>query len=512
MKPVALISRYVVVALGLLALKYDSIAQDPWQWVATDPQGGSWFDKDNWSNAAVPGSSRSPKINNGGLAILSGSSSQIVDLYVGDTTKGNRFEISEAGFNTRSIYIGNGANSEGSVHLKAGTVWTASSNGQILVGYWGSGTLIIDAGATLNSSHTTMRIANSQGSTGAVTLNGTWLIGGGELELGFGGVGTMTIGAGGFLDLGSGGLLSMAAYSPTDSFGTLNIGGAVVSGTASAAAAAGTLNTVTIRGGSSKGTGGASTINFNHTDARYEFKNSAGDAIEIIGNAKTTVNFYSGTTVLSASNTYKGETVVYGGTLLANHTGDESSTGTGQVRVEAEGTLGGIGIISGAALIKGTLAPGDGANGYGVLSFESTVGLGSESVTLFRIGGSERGSSYDALDIGGKLTFDGKLKITLQEGFALAGGEKVSFTLFQAGSYEGSFAELDLQQTWNGFELQWDSSKLYTEGILSVTAAIPEPRGASLLMGLGGLWIAAACRRSMQQGAFRARASSPVRF
>jgi outer membrane autotransporter protein len=92
------------------------------------------------------------------------------------------------------------------------------------------------------------------------------------------------------------------------SIGAMNIGAAP----GDPAVAPGTLNTATVAFGA-----GTGTINFNHTATDYVF------APQISGNGA--VNVFSGTTILTADNTYTGPTTISVGTLQL---GDGGTTGS----------------------------------------------------------------------------------------------------------------------------------------------------------------------------------------
>ena len=110
--------------------------------------------------------------------------------------------------------------------------------------------------------------------------------------------GTLTIADGGVVNVNSTGG-SVVVGGAAGSHGTLNIGAAA----ASPAAAAGTLNATNVV----FATGATGTINFNHTSNSYIF------APGIQGTGPGTVNFLSGTTILTGNNTYAGATNISAG-------------------------------------------------------------------------------------------------------------------------------------------------------------------------------------------------------
>lgn len=82
----------------------------------------------------------------------------------------------------------------------------------------------------------------------------------------------------------------------------------------------------------------------------------------------------AGTMAITVPASYSGGTTVIQGTLLVNNT-TESGTGSGAVTVNAAGTLGGSGVISGGVTSAGTLAPGSG--GVGTLSTGAMTASGT---------------------------------------------------------------------------------------------------------------------------------------
>ncbi|WP_395397576.1 autotransporter-associated beta strand repeat-containing protein [Novosphingobium sp. BL-8A] len=201
---------------------------------------------------------------------------------------------------------------------------------------------------------------------------------------------TLTIADGGLVTVG-GGTFDMGA-----NLGVLNIGGAE----GAAATGAGTLDADFVT------TGSGSRINFNHTDPLYSF-----DAL--ISGAGV-VNQVSGTTALTANNSYTGATTISGGTLRIN--GDQSAA-TGLTSVLAGGTLGGSGIVGGDVTVAdgGTIAPG---NSPGTLTINGDLTLNNGSLLAFEFGdeGVAGGSMNDMLDVKGDLTLDGTINVTTSAG------------------------------------------------------------------------------------------------
>jgi len=153
------------------------------------------------------------------------------------------------------------------------------------------------------------------------------------------------------------------------------------------------------------------------------------------------------------------------------------------------GTLGGAGTLTGSLVSAGILAPG---SSPGLLTVTGNLTLQSTSDLLMELGGLTEGVTYDAIDVGGTLAFEGDLVVTLLNAFTPASG--ATFNLFDAATFTGSFATVSLPTLTAG--LTWDTSGLYSAGILSVTGtAIPEPSTYAALAGLAALGLAAWRRR-----------------
>ncbi len=111
----------------------------------------------------------------------------------------------------------------------------------------------------------------------------------------------------------------------------------------------------------------------------------------------------------------------------------------------------------------GTFAPGLSPTSMVV----GNVGFSNSSLLAMEIGGTSPGSSYDQILSSGALTLDGALQVTLINGFNPAAGQ--SFNLFDWNSVSGTFDSLNLPALGGG--LSWNTSQLYTTGVLSVSSA-----------------------------------------
>lgn len=217
--------------------------------------------------------------------------------------------------------------------------------------------------------------------------------------------------------------------------------------------------------------------------------NTANNTIQgIIGNsgANATIQLVksgTGKWILSGNNTYTGGTLVNAGTLIIN---GNNMAATGAVAVGSGATLGGTGTIGGAATVNGNLRPG--FDGPGVLTFSSSVTLGSTANLTMEINGTTRGTQYDGIDVTGALTYGGNLVLAIGSPFAAG---NYTFSLLGSGSNTGSFASVSLSGAYSGSLTEssgvWSLASegntwTFTQstGVLAVSA-VPEPSTWALL-------------------------------
>jgi hypothetical protein len=95
------------------------------------------------------------------------------------------------------------------------------------------------------------------------------------------------------------------------------------------------------------------------------------------------------------------------------------------------------------------------------------VSFGGDAALVMEIGGITPGTGHDQISVTGDLALDGALEVSILLGFTPTAGQ--SFNILDwFGTRSGTFSSLSLP-TLAG--LAWNTSQLYTDGIISVAAA-----------------------------------------
>ncbi|TPK44216.1 autotransporter outer membrane beta-barrel domain-containing protein [Mesorhizobium sp. B2-5-4] len=145
--------------------------------------------------------------------------------------------------------------------------------------------------------------------------------------------------------------------------------------------------------------------------------------------------FGSGSTTLTANNSYAGPTVVDGGTLFVN--GDQSAA-VGPTSVSVGGTLGGTGTIGGDVSVAdgGSMNPGV-AGATGTLTINGALGLSGGSSLNYDFGQANvaGGAFNDLTAVAGNLTLDGTINV------AVAPGGTFSPGIYRVISYGGTLTD-----------------------------------------------------------------------
>jgi autotransporter-associated beta strand protein len=195
----------------------------------------------------------------------------------------------------------------------------------------------------------------------------------------------------------------------------------------------------------------------------------------------------TGKVTMQAANTYNGDTVVGGGTLIVN-----GSLQSPLTTVNNGALLGGSGLLQGVLLNGGTISAG---NSAGLLSMNSLDA--SNGNFIFELGApSSRGITYDAIDVSSLLTLGTDTSFTFEVLDNYSFQMNDSYDLFNFSSIEAStfdvntlLAALPNLDTANS-NLKWDANSFTTDGVVNV---IPEP-SALQLFGIGLISLLA-CRR-----------------
>jgi autotransporter-associated beta strand protein len=187
---------------------------------------------------------------------------------------------------------------------------------------------------------------------------------------------------------------------------------------------------------------------------------------------------------LSGTNTYKGSTLINGGTLSLWSTGSilsstNISIASGATLKAADRpdltlaltngqTLSGNGTVTGILLAGAgsTLLPGSGPTGIGTLTVSSNITL--QGATVLKLNAT---SGVNDVLRGYSVSYGGSLTLTNISAAPLAAG--TSFRLFVATNYSGAFSALDPFKPGPG--LQWNTTSLLLNGTLSVEA-LPSPQ------------------------------------
>jgi autotransporter-associated beta strand protein len=151
--------------------------------------------------------------------------------------------------------------------------------------------------------------------------------------------------------------------------------------------------------------------------------------------------------------------------------------------LEFTGYVKGVGTFNNVAF-SGTFSPGLSPT---LMTIGNNILMPSGVLDL-EIGGLSRGGQYDAFDITGLMQLDGTLQVTLINAYSPGLGDQ--FLLFQGisgGSFGGTFDNYLFPNLDEG--LAWDISLLYSNGILQVVEAVPEPSSLlPLLMTAALFW------------------------
>jgi T5SS/PEP-CTERM-associated repeat protein len=149
-------------------------------------------------------------------------------------------------------------------------------------------------------------------------------------------------------------------------------------------------------------------------------------------------------------------------------------TNSGSINVSAAGTLESTAVFFGSLSGNGVggggnvFIEGDARPGFspGVMSFGGDVTFGPFASVAIELAGTTPGAEYDQIVVIGNLALDGTLEVSLINDFIPSAGQ--SFNLLDWGGLAGTFSSLTLPALSG---LAWNTSQLYTTGVISVAAA-----------------------------------------
>ncbi|WP_052071784.1 autotransporter-associated beta strand repeat-containing protein [Sphingopyxis sp. MWB1] len=144
-----------------------------------------------------------------------------------------------------------------------------------------------------------------------------------------------------------------------------------------------------------------------------------------------------GTTILTGANSYDGATSVNAGRLLIN--GDQSAA-TGLTNVASGAALGGTGIIGGSVVIADGASLAAGSDGVGTLTINGNLALGNTSQLGFEFGQANvpGGPLNDLINVGGDLTLDGVVNVSVPAGGSFGPG------IYRMFNYAGALTDKGL--------------------------------------------------------------------
>lgn len=123
-------------------------------------------------------------------------------------------------------------------------------------------------------------------------------------------------------------------------------------------------------------------------------------------------------------------------------------------------------------------------DGLATLNGAGSIGFGNQSLLQMQLGGA----GSDRLLAAGELSFGGTLVLSAFDGYSAHAGDR--FDLFDWGTRQGRFDNIDTSAITLADGLRWNTSRLYTDGSISITALggtpppVPEP-GTWALMAAG---------------------------
>ena len=369
------------------------------------------------------------------------TTSQVAIGYAGTAT----LNVSEGGAVTsESGIIGLSHSGTGTVHVDgSGSMWTNSQD--LSVGYSGTGMLHITSGGKVSSAQAT--IGTRETGYGAVTISGegsAWT-NPGEFVIGGAGRGSLLIMGG--ADLASDNSI-IAAQESSNSVASIFGAGSTWTNTGNLTV--GGLGTATLNV-----TGGGSLSNMH----AFIGTSAAPLCIVTVEGAGSTWHSAGDLTIgrLGSGNS---------GTLILSDGGVASVDGL--LVVEPTGVIAGNGMADTSVINRGDVRPGLLAStSSGALHVDGSYLQSQTGRLTVRLGGTMPAAQYDQLQVTGAVTLSGTLSVVLANSFTPSAGN--DFNIIDGNSISGTFSTIQVPALAAG--LTWNTSHLYTTGVLSVVSA-----------------------------------------
>lgn len=468
--------------------------------------------------------------SSGSALVRGGTWTSSVSLLVGNWGTGT-LTIDQGGRVVSPIAtIGWRPGSSGTVAVDgAGSKWTwtpGTGVGTLHVGLDGSGTLNITNGGEVSSWAGTVGFGGSSVAVVNISGAGSKWANTQSVSLGHGGNATVTVSQGGAMSNTYAYIGDASAPVPASVKAEVTFDGGSWTNTSNVVVAFTSPGTMTIRNDSTvsalgltvgRGARGVATIDHSAWSNGASGDVVVGDMatgsgeLTLRNGASLTGRFgiiaaqtgASGTVRVDGSSWALSKDLVIGyrgpGTLILTN-GATVSTGTaGQVSPGAVldlsdtsslsapqlfnyGTVLGEGTLTGAVTNYATVSPGHSA---GRLAVTGSYAQAAGGTLLIEVG---PGGS-DSLAVSGAASFGGTLTVQLADGYTPPVG--ATFDVLDFGSRSGQFATLSLPAL--PADRGWDTSSLYTTGVLAVVA--PEPGSAALALVAGATALGTRRRR-----------------
>jgi len=412
------------------------------------------------------------------------TTTNVDNVTLGTRGKNNSLIVTNGGkiINRMAVSFGNETESISNSVVVTGSNSLFSNDNYTQLGWSGSGNmLIVSNGATYISPQGVIIGGGSTGSNNTVIVTGSGSTLSADTD--YGSVFLQGDGYGNSLTIADNAQVTANSIR-IRSRGTLNIGS---NGISSLAGSPNVKHIATETFGSD-----SSQLNFNQANALTVTSSISGNG---------TINqLGSGTTILSASNSFYGTTYVSAGTMLINY-----SSASNTVTVSSGGTLGGTGSMGDVTIQNGgTLST---TNSFGQMNVASLT-LASNSIIKVAVTGTNS-TQFDSIYAAGSIAFGGSFNINMSGSYNSTNNIGM-FKLFSndsglLGSSSNNFAQVNITGSYNGSLVYysqnnvwqlWDGTSSYiglnmTTGQLTV---VPEP-STYALFGIGAIGILMVLRR-----------------